>query len=614
MIPFPVDPIRRIAALITDFLQMDRKGIISITLVVVAYAIWTVHYSKEMAKYQEAKHIADSIAIEKAKVEAPLPAVAPVDGAPQVSSTTVPALPTEPLPPEKIEKISAPLVEYSFTNLGGGISKAVLLKHLGELANQDGTGEATNVTLNEFGEIPIGAITERANETPRLPYNATVNADLGEITYERTDARNLQIIKKFTVFKESNIKSEYLVGLDVTFSNHSDQSITLPSYFVHAGSAGPIHHLDQAMYIGADWYHGDSNTFRPVSSFSSGGTLGMGKRDEPVFQQNFTGLDWMGVTNQYFCTIVTPANAKGSSIFAEHFLLKEVEDVAPAMSRAKQGCVKGALGMDGFTLAPGQSVSQRFDVFAGPREYKRLKLLGHDQEAIMDFGTFRVVSKFLLVSMNWLYAILGSYAAAIIVLTLIIRTLMWPLQSRSTETMKKMQVLTPEINKLKEKYKDDPQRMNQEMIKMYRGYGMSPVPIAGCLPMLVQIPIFFGLFRMLGKAVELRNSHFLWVQDLSQPDTIAHIMGYPLNILPLLMAATMLVQMQLTPKSGDAMQQRMFMFMPLTFVFFCYNYASGLALYWTVQNIFTIGQLYISRNKATPVLQKIAAPSKKKRG
>jgi YidC/Oxa1 family membrane protein insertase len=130
--------------------------------------------------------------------------------------------------------------------------------------------------------------------------------------------------------------------------------------------------------------------------------------------------------------------------------------------------------------------------------------------------------------------------------------------------------------------------------------------------MFIQIPIFFGFYNMLGKAVELRNSHFLWIKDLSQPDTLFHVAGIPVNPLPIVMALTMLWQMSISPKSGDPAQQRMMMFMPLIFVFFCYNYASALALYWAVQNLFSVAQLYATRNQAPPQLQKIAARPKRK--
>ena len=506
-------------------------------------------------------------------------------------------------------------MKYSFTNLGGGIARAVLLKHIAESGGLQSGDRETKVTLNLYGMTPIGAVVERPGDPERrAAYTASVNAEAGEVTFERTDARQVQIRKKFTVPKGGSERDEYLVGFDLTFTNGAKEAVQVPGYFVQIGSAGPIHRLDQANYTGYDWYDG-TNHFKDVTGFTSGGIGPWGRTDQPIFSQSAANVGWVAVTNQYFCTLITPTNAKGTALWSEKFNLNETDVLALSNAASSQRgplpAVEGALGMGGFSLAPGQSVSQHFDIYAGPREYDRLKRLGGNQDEIMDFGTYiKIVSKALLSSMNWLHARLGSYAAAIIVLTLIIRSCMWPLQNKSTESMKKMQALTPKMNELKEKYQDDPQRMNQEVMKLYKEYGVNP--LSGCLPMLIQIPIFWGLFRMLGKAVELRNSHFLWVHDLSQPDTVAVLLGKPLNILPLCMAATMFWQMKLSPKSGDAAQQKIFMFMPVIFVVFCYNYASALALYWTVQNLFSIGQLYVTRNKTTPVLQKIGGASKKK--
>ena len=165
---------------------------------------------------------------------------------------------------------------------------------------------------------------------------------------------------------------------------------------------------------------------------------------------------------------------------------------------------------------------------------------------------------------------------------------------------------------LREKFKDDPTKMNAEVMKLYKDYGVNPV--SGCLPMMIQIPIFFGLFTMLRQAVELRNASFLWVRVLSQPDTIAHLpgLGWPINILPLIMAGTSFWMTHVTPKSGDATQQRVMMFMPLIFVVFCYNFAAALALYYTTQNLFTILQLYQNRSQPLPKLEKVNQPAKRK--
>ncbi len=270
--------------------------------------------------------------------------------------------------------------------------------------------------------------------------------------------------------------------------------------------------------------------------------------------------------------------------------------------------IQGAVRLPGFTLQPGQSTGEAFQVYAGPKIYNVLKNLGAGQEGILNLGWFTPISIFLLNSMSWLHRWTGSYAISIIFLTLCIRGILWPVQNKATASMRQMQALQPLQNELKEKYKDDPQRLNQEVIKLFKEYKVNPM--AGCLPMFIQIPIFFGFYRLLATAIELRNSTFLWVHDLSQPDTVFLLGGFPVNILPICMAVTMLVQTSMTPKSGDQSQQRMIMFMPLIFVLFCYNFASALALYYTVQNIFSIAQLYATRKRTAPALPK--PPAKRK--
>jgi YidC/Oxa1 family membrane protein insertase len=158
-----------------------------------------------------------------------------------------------------------------------------------------------------------------------------------------------------------------------------------------------------------------------------------------------------------------------------------------------------------------------------------------------------------------------------------------------------MAALQPEMKRLQEKYKEEPVKFQQEMGKVWKKAGVNP--LSGCWPIFIQVPIFIGFYNMLGKAVELRHHGFWWVKDLSQPDTVAHLFGMPINPLPLIMAGTMLLQMMLTPQTGDPAQRRMFMFMPLIFIFMCYNFASALALYWTVQNIISIVQLRLNRDK-----------------
>jgi len=271
--------------------------------------------------------------------------------------------------------------------------------------------------------------------------------------------------------------------------------------------------------------------------------------------------------------------------------------------------MQGGLGLSGFQLAAGETKSQQFEIYAGPKEFDTLRALGDGRSDLMSFGWFHLVSEFLLWAMNSLNGVLGNYAAAIIVLTLLIKSALWPIQNKATKSMRRMSLLSPKMTELREKYKDNPQKMNEELMRLYKDYGINP--FSGCLPMLIQIPIFFGFYSMLGVAIELRNASFLWINDLSQPDTIAHIYGFPINLLPIIMSISMIWQMALTPKSGDAMQQRILYFMPVIFLAFCYNYASALALYWTTQNIFSIVQLYLTRNQPLPTLEKKSVVAKR---
>ncbi len=604
---------------------MDRKGIIAITLSIVTLVAWWYYNNQEMQKVAAARAQAESAALETAAATPPAEtAAAPV------TAPVAPTAPVEAGTPEKVEELPTASVDYTFTNLGGGISRVLLKTHEAERGQP--------MFLNEFGSIPIGAISEAAGEGVNAPFTATVNAESGEVTFDRVDTRQLQLTKRFSVPKATGLDKDYIVQMEATFTNRGAQPVTVPGYFVHTGGTAPVHQSDLPNYTGFKWSGGK---FIDVPSFE-GGWFSSAR---PVFAESHPEIGWTGVANQYFTTLLTPivegpnvaalVGKRGSAVWAKRFEISEAAWSEAGRTTTKPGLkhygINGALGMPAFTLEPGQSMTQKFQIYAGPREYGRLRLMNENQKSIIGFydvpGPFVIFapvigfcSETLLSSLNAIHAWMESvpvikkwaYGYALILLTLIIKTLLWPLQNKATNSMKRMQLLQPKMTELREKYKDDPTRMNTEVMKLYKDYGVNP--LSGCFPMLVQIPIFFGFYNMLGKAVELRNSKFLWVQDLSQPDTIWHfpMLGWPLNILPLLMAVTMFWQMAISPKSGDPMQQRIFMFMPLIFIAFCYNFASALALYWTVQNLFSVVQLYATRNQAPPTLQKVAAPPKRK--
>ncbi len=581
---------------------MDKKGIIAISLSILVMVVWQIKFAPKPLPpaAQQATSAASPVQSESAP--------------PAITSQTVPsptpAAEAQPAVAEATQEVTAPSVAYTFTNLGGGIARVELLKHKAE------RGE--NVVLNRHGSTPIGAISETPGQGTTAANTVSVRSDLGEVVCEQQLPQQVLISKKFTLPKSADGTGEFLVGLEASFTNRGAEPARLGNWYLHTGSASAIHKNDLPTYLSFNWYAPGKLSSRNVTWFGEGRFPILGfqtSAEKPSYAEQRDELSWAGVRNQYFTTIITSPEAAGSGVWTRRFPMHP--DAASGLN-TKAGdplafAIEGALQMPGMTLAAGEVKTAHFQIWSGPKEYDRLKRLGHQEDEIMEFGMFKLVSEFLLTSMNWLHSVFenfGGYAVAIIILTLCIRSAMWPLVNKSTQSMKKMQAVQPKMNELKEKYKDDPTRMNQELMKLYKDYGINP--LGGCLPMLLQIPIFFGFYAMLGTAIELRNSQFLWVHDLSQPDTIFHVAGFPVNILPLLMAATMLWQMSLTPKTGDPVQQRIFMFVPLIFIVFCYNYASALALYWTVQNLFSIGQLYLTRNQTAPVLQKAAAPKRRK--
>ena len=599
---------------------MDRKGILGLIVAVALFGTWEFFYFRKTQEAAQARQQAEAEEAAKPKPEAAAPA-----------TTVNPAAPTPALEAavsEKVESVSNTAADYAFTNLGGGIRRATLLEHLAEK-------EGSHIVLNQFGTIAIGDISEVAGEGLGKPFASKVDAAAGTVTFDRTDERQIQLTKKFTLPKFAELKGadrlreEYWLTLDVSFTNRSAQPVEISRYYVHTGSAAPIHQRDLPTYTGFSFFRGSSSKLIPVSWFQGGGFLFVKGKPRTVYPEQpetLSDVRWAGVTNQYFATLCTPqvdekamsdeqVKQRGVALWAKNFAIEDEawrEAGHPADDTGARAGIDGALGMAGFKLQPGETAARSFRIYGGPREYRRLAELGNYEAEIMDFGMFSIVSRTLLASMNYLKGVLGNYAWAIILLTLFIKAALWPLQNKATASMKRMQEIQPKMTALREKYKDDPQAMNMEVMKLYKQHGVNP--FGGCLPMLIQMPIFLGFFGMLGKAVELRNSRFLWVHDLSVPDTVFHLpaLGWPVNVLPIVMSLTMLWQMALSPKSSDPMQQRMMYIMPVIFIAFCYNYASALALYLTVGNLFSIVQLYVTRNKTAPALAAVPAQKSKR--
>ena len=295
-------------------------------------------------------------------------------------------------------------------------------------------------------------------------------------------------------------------------------------------------------------------------------------------------IDWVAYEDDFFISAVIPEN-KSKGTFEGRLL--------------KSGLLHGTYLPPSVSLVPSQQTSFQYTLFFGPRDLSILKQCGGNIDRAINFGWTDIIARPLLYTLRFFYKYVHNYGVAIILLTILVKILFWPLTHKSYKSMKEMQKLQPIMAKMREKYKNDKQKLNKEMMGLYKTYKVNPM--GGCLPMVVQLPVFFALFRVLGSAIELRHAPFmLWINDLSAPDRLFNFpftipfMAPPFGIpiLTLLMGASMFLQQKMTPTPGDPTQAKIMMFLPVIFTFMFINFPSGLVLYWLVNNILSIGQQY----------------------
>ena len=287
-------------------------------------------------------------------------------------------------------------------------------------------------------------------------------------------------------------------------------------------------------------------------------------------------VKWAGFRSKYFSVIIDPKEETDGIIFD-----KVVRIGAYYVT---------AIRMKDFSLGKSESVNKTNILYLGPNDWDFLAAVGQGYESVLGFdGFLGPVTKLLLRSLRLFNSWVNSYGIAIILLTIAIKLIFFPLSQMSFKSMKKMKVVQPKLQALKEQYKDNPKKIQQETMALYKKEGVNP--LGGCLPMLIQIPIFIAFYQLLMGSIELRGAEFLWISNLSEPDTILHIGPFPLNILPLVMGASMVWQQKLQP-TPDPNQAKMMMFMPILFTFLFYSMGSGLVLYWLINNVLSIGQQY----------------------
>lgn len=505
-----------------------------------------------------------------------------------------------PPPPTEQEliEIGNDQVTFTLSNIGGGIKHA-------EFAREFEVGSTTkHVRSNRFGTGPIGALADPGRQIVNQPY--AYKPDQSEpgrkAVYIAKLSSGLIAKKTFSLVESDKPGSPYLLEFTLQLENAGPAAIDLGDWSVFLGEASPLYPKEVAQQTGFFWREDGDMHFKHGGKFR-GGWFSSAKSiiDSPPDET----VRFAGVTNQFFTTVIKPDQPSTTPVWGKSRQVTIQEGARPSTS------VLAGLRLPSNQLQAGESTTLNYHLFIGPKQNTMLRAMedhwGEGWGDVMQYGWFSPISRFL----NWLLNIYHnlidgisrnwSWGLAIIILTITVRILIWPLHSKSTRTMKRMSKLKPEMDKLREKYKEDPNKLNMETMGLYRKYGINP--LGGCLPMLLQIPIFFGFYRMLQYAVELRGQGFLWVGDLSQPDTLGHFMGIPLNLLPTVMAVTSFVQIKMTPSTGDKMQQRILLLMPVMFFLFCYNFASALALYWTTQNIFSIGQTWLMSKMPEPELK-----------
>ncbi|HEY2573179.1 MAG TPA: membrane protein insertase YidC [Verrucomicrobiaceae bacterium] len=510
--------------------------------------------------------------------------------APSVSPSTSPSTETKPEPkaataslPEQKVVLKNNEVAYTFTTKGGGIANAEML------TTKD------HVVLNARGKAAMGAIGNGLNQWNDLDYSIASQSS-GGVTFEAETPEHLVIRKEFSLTEGAG-SSPSLLEFRLSFTNKAGEKISRENLYLYTGAAHSLR-PDEIVKPGFCWNDSGDPEYKDTSYF---GSHWFGA-DTTEFQKSLDRLRWAGVMSRFYAQLICTKEDQPGRVWTAPFLIDHSQDEFKGLSGASSDkAIHGGLGLPKLDLGAGETKKFDFRVYLGPKIFHDLKSIdGTDPDRqlryVMFYGWFSWVSRFLVYWLrnfhDWIFS---SWGAAIILLTIFVRTMLWPVQARANSTMKRMGLLSPKLKELQAKYKDEPQKQQAEMMKLYREYGVNPM--GGCLPMVVQIPIFFGFYRALQYAAELRGQSFLWVPDLSLPDTVAHLGGFAINPLPLIMVVTNVLQMKLTPQpqSVDKAQQRMMMFMPVVFLVICYNFASALALYWTTQNIYSILQAQIQR-------------------
>ncbi|MDR2377498.1 MAG: membrane protein insertase YidC [Puniceicoccales bacterium] len=429
---------------------------------------------------------------------------------------------------------------------------------------------------------PMPALDLRLGPRGERPQYELLSRDARQLRFLGRYPNGLHVERSYRLSDPDNPKEDpYVIHQQLRWENRGPKPRALQDLQVSLGQIPSSAGDPTGDFLNFGHFNGQKAFFVPHGDFSpSSGFLGFGKREARSEIRAAGTIRWGSLKNQFFCSILTPRSA------AAGYLLR------PTGFPGDPSSSEGMTGSLIFQLGQLQAQEQKdleLDFYVGPKDFVRLDRLGLEQDRVMQFGFFGFVSKLLLLLMKAIHYLLPNWGLTIIAVTLLVRLLLWPLTRAQVRSSKQMALVQEPLRQLRERYKEQPQKLQAETLKLFKEHQVNPA--AGCLPIFIQIPIFLGLYGMLRTATDLRFAEFLWIRDLSRPDTLGHLGRLPLNILPWLMGLSTFWQMRLSlAPTLDPMQRRIFQWMPLLFLFFCYNLPSGLILYWTVQNILSILQ------------------------
>ncbi|MDY7033758.1 MAG: membrane protein insertase YidC [Thermodesulfobacteriota bacterium] len=421
------------------------------------------------------------------------------------------------------------------------------------------------ITEGKTEDLPLGLILSNSNvhsfqnavfKVDKDSLTLMERGEEGSVSFSWISPEGIEINKKF-IFKND----KYVMGLDVSVRNLSERDVK--DHLVLSWKNKPDLSKDVDRF-----------------SFSGPVTLANGELEEIKVKKldedkTFSGtIQWAGYEDKYFISCVIPMDPQKVQLK----ISKSLSDVVSVDI------------MKPIELYRGQRETYSYSIYSGPKDYYILKSVGSDLKKALNLGWFDVIAKPMLIFLKYIDRFTHNYGIAIIVLTIVIKIIFFPLTHRSYKSMKDMQKVQPLMLNLKKKYKDDKQRLNKEIMALYRTHKVNP--LGGCLPILIQIPVFFALYRALLGSIELRHAPFIfWINDLSAKD--------PYYITPILMGASMFIQQKMTPTVGDPTQAKMMLIMPIVFTFMFLNFPSGLVIYWLVNNVLSIGQqFYINKYTA----------------